>query len=124
MLENAVTRLRPIHETDTDNLLAIATQDKNLQQFSPAPIYTKELLQTYIDKAVDNRPETGATWYGKDFQRTGLNRNCKYLLLQYALDNPNAERVELKTDERNMASRIWRLRRLPFNQPVMSERIF
>ena len=53
----------------------------------------------------DERLEIGATWYGKEFQRTGLNRNCKYLLLEYAFDHLNAERVEFKTDERNTASR-------------------
>ncbi len=53
----------------------------------------------------DDRLEIGATWYGKEFQKTGLNRNCKYLLLQYAFDNLEAERVEFKTDERNAASR-------------------
>jgi N-acetyltransferase len=138
ILENTFALLRPINETDVDNLLAVATKDKDLLQFSPAQVYTKELLKTYINRAVDNRQnksrytfivfdktqnayagstsflnisntddrlEIGATWYGKDFQRTGLNRNCKYLLLQYAFDNLKAERVEFKTDERNLASR-------------------
>lgn len=54
---------------------------------------------------VDSRVEIGSTWIGKDFQRTGLNRNCKYLLLSFAFGELNAERVELKTDERNNASR-------------------
>ena len=53
----------------------------------------------------DSRVEIGATWIGKDFQRTGLNRNCKFLLLSYAFEELGAERVELKTDERNTASR-------------------
>jgi N-acetyltransferase len=53
----------------------------------------------------DNRLEIGATWIGKEFQRTGLNRNCKYLMLDFAFDNLGAERVELKTDERNLTSR-------------------
>lgn len=53
----------------------------------------------------DDRLEIGATWYGKDFQKTGLNRNCKYLMLAYAFDQLDAERVEFKTDERNTASR-------------------
>jgi RimJ/RimL family protein N-acetyltransferase len=137
-LENTRAWLRPINETDLDKLLVVATQDKDLLQFSPAPIYTKELLKNYIDKAVanrrnksrytfivfdkrqnayagstsflnisnaDDRLEIGATWYGKAFQRTGLNRNCKYLLLQFAFDQLGAERVEFKTDERNTASR-------------------
>lgn len=51
------------------------------------------------------RLEIGATWYGKEFQRTGINRNCKFLLLEYAFDILGAERVEFKTDERNLASR-------------------
>jgi len=138
ILENSFALLRPINKTDIDHLLPVATKDKDLLQFSPGQIYTRELLKTYIDKAVegkisenrytfivfdktgkqfagstsflnisnpDDRLEIGATWYGKEFQRTGLNRNCKYLLLQYAFDDLEAERVEFKTDERNLASR-------------------
>ena len=137
-LENNSALLRPITKSDIDNLLPIATEDKDLLQFSPAPIYTPELLETYIAAAIlnranknrytfivfdktknayagstsflnisnaDDRLEIGATWYGKKFQRTGLNRNCKYLLLEYAFDHLDAERVEFKTDERNVASR-------------------
>ena len=55
---------------------------------------------------VDSRIEIGSTWIGKDFQKTGLNRNCKYLLLEFAFDQLNAERVEFKTDERNLPSRM------------------
>lgn len=139
VLENDFALLRPILKTDTDHLLGIATKDKDLLQFSPKPIYTRELLQDYIDKAVanrnnrnrytfvvfdktkdayagsssflnisdpDDRLEIGATWYGTEFQRTGLNRNCKYLMLEYAFDFLGAERVEFKTDERNIASRM------------------
>jgi RimJ/RimL family protein N-acetyltransferase len=138
ILENERALLRPVQEQDVDNLFSIATEDKNLLQYSPAPVSTRPLLQIYIDKAIslradhqrytftvfdkkahvwggstsflnisnaDDRLEIGATWYGKAFQRTGLNRNCKYLLLEYAFEKLNAERVELKTDERNIASR-------------------
>lgn len=138
ILENSFVLLRPINENDIDNLLIVATKDKDLLQFSPTQIYTKELLKMYIDKAVgnrrdknrytfvvfdktnnayagstsflnisnvDDRLEIGATWYGKEFQRTGLNRNCKFLLLEYIFGNLDAERVEFKTDERNLASR-------------------
>jgi hypothetical protein len=28
----------------------------------------------------------GFTCYGKQFRRTGLNKHCKYLLLQFALE--------------------------------------
>ncbi|MCD2425801.1 GNAT family N-acetyltransferase [Niabella pedocola] len=53
----------------------------------------------------DDRLEIGATWIGNRFHGTGLNRQCKYLLLQYAFDVLQAHRVEFKTDERNLRSR-------------------
>lgn len=53
----------------------------------------------------DLRVEIGWTWIGKKFHRTGLNRNCKFLLLQYAFEQLNLERVELKADARNENSR-------------------
>jgi len=53
----------------------------------------------------DQRLEIGATWLGKPFQQTGLNRHNKYLMLQYAFEQLDFERVDFKTDERNTASR-------------------
>ena len=53
----------------------------------------------------DKRAEIGWTWIGKDFQKTGLNRHCKFLLLQYMFDHLEFERVEFRTDERNNTSR-------------------
>ncbi len=53
----------------------------------------------------DSRLEIGATWIAREFHQTGLNRNCKFLLLSYAFDTLGAKRVEFKTDERNLASR-------------------
>ena len=44
------------------------------------------------------------TWYGEEFQRTGLNRNCKQLLLCYAFETLEAERVEFRADLRNKKS--------------------
>jgi len=48
--------------------------------------------------------QLGYTWYGHDFQGTGLNRNCKYLLLQFAFEKLNMERVEFKADNNNARS--------------------
>ncbi|SJZ51837.1 GNAT family N-acetyltransferase [Sediminibacterium ginsengisoli] len=53
----------------------------------------------------DDRLEIGATWLGKEFQGTGMNRQCKYLMLEFAFDQLHANRVEFKTDERNIQSR-------------------
>jgi N-acetyltransferase len=54
---------------------------------------------------VDKRLEIGWTWLAKDYRGTGLNRHCKFLLLQYAFDVLSYERVELKTDVLNLRSR-------------------
>ena len=51
------------------------------------------------------RIEIGWTWIGTNFQRTGLNRANKFLMLQYAFETLGFERVELKTDGRNLQSR-------------------
>ena len=53
----------------------------------------------------DKRLEIGGTWLGKPFQKTGLNRNIKWLMLNYAFEQLQFERVEFKTDERNIQSR-------------------
>jgi len=48
--------------------------------------------------------QLGYTWYGNQFQRTGLNRHCKYLLLQFAFEHMNMQRVEFRADNDNHRS--------------------
>jgi RimJ/RimL family protein N-acetyltransferase len=48
--------------------------------------------------------QLGYTWYGKKFQRTGLNRHCKLLMLSYAFEQWGMERVEFRADFRNNKS--------------------
>ncbi|MBX2828250.1 MAG: GNAT family N-acetyltransferase [Flavobacteriaceae bacterium] len=48
--------------------------------------------------------QLGYTWYGKDFQGTGLNKHCKYLMLQFAFETLDAERVEFRADANNARS--------------------
>ena len=52
----------------------------------------------------DRGLEVGGTWYGLEFQRTGVNTECKYLLLKYAFETLGCIRVQLKTDLRNERS--------------------
>jgi RimJ/RimL family protein N-acetyltransferase len=52
----------------------------------------------------DRGLEIGGTWYGAEFQRTGVNTECKYLLMSYAFEKLDAIRVQLKTDLRNERS--------------------
>ncbi len=51
-----------------------------------------------------NRLEIGFTWYGKRFQGTGLNKNCKYLLLEFAFDKLQAIRVGFGANNKNERS--------------------
>ena len=48
--------------------------------------------------------QLGYTWYGKRFQGTGLNKHCKYLLLEFAFEQLNMERVEFRADNQNLRS--------------------
>lgn len=48
--------------------------------------------------------QLGFTWYGKQFQGTGLNKHCKYLILDFAFDNLQMERVEFRADNNNEKS--------------------
>lgn len=48
--------------------------------------------------------QLGYTWYGKAFQGTGLNKNAKFLLLQFAFETIGVERVEFRADHNNKRS--------------------
>ena len=48
--------------------------------------------------------QLGYTWYGKAFQGSGLNKHCKYLLLEFAFEELNLERVEFRADALNARS--------------------
>lgn len=57
-----------------------------------------------IDRA-NRRVEIGWTWLGREFQRTGINTEVKYLMLRHAFEVMQCLRVELKTDALNLQSR-------------------
>jgi RimJ/RimL family protein N-acetyltransferase len=49
--------------------------------------------------------EVGYTWLAHSVQRTGLNTEQKWVMLNFAFESWKVHRVSLKTDERNMRSR-------------------
>ncbi|QQN85409.1 GNAT family N-acetyltransferase [Bacillus toyonensis] len=50
----------------------------------------------------DNKTvELGQTWYHPNVHRTSINTECKYMLLQYAFEELQMLRVQIKTDLRN-----------------------
>lgn len=48
--------------------------------------------------------EIGWTWYGKEFQGTGLNKACKHLLLSFGFENIGFRRIQFSADQENIRS--------------------
>ncbi|MGN6641056.1 MAG: GNAT family N-acetyltransferase [Mucilaginibacter sp.] len=48
--------------------------------------------------------QLGYTWYGEKFRGTGLNKHCKFLLLQFAFEELDMYRVEFRADAQNEKS--------------------
>lgn len=62
-------------------------------------------MTRYMDIQPWNRAlEIGGTWYGVRYQHTGVNTECKFLLLRYAFEVLDCLRVQIKTDLRNERS--------------------
>lgn len=57
-----------------------------------------------------HRVEIGWTWVAREWQRTAVNTEAKYLLLKHAFETLGCIRVELKTDSLNERSRAAILR--------------
>ena len=61
----------------------------------------------YLDIQPEHRAlEIGGTWYECAYQRTGVNTECKYLLLEHAFEKLGYQRVQFKTDLRNEKSQV------------------
>ncbi len=60
--------------------------------------------------APNHRVEIGWTWIDRQWQRTPVNTEAKFLMLQYAFEVWQCIRVELKTDVLNTRSRAAILR--------------
>ncbi|MES2240157.1 MAG: GNAT family protein [Bacteroidota bacterium] len=50
------------------------------------------------------RLDIGYTWYGKKFQGTGINKSCKYLLLELAFDELQFIRIGFGANSKNERS--------------------
>lgn len=93
-----------------EKYIAFALQKRKEEDSYPFMVFDK-LTQEYAgstrfyDYNLNHKTvQLGYTWYGKKFQRTGLNKNCKYLLLSYAFDVLDVERVEFRADAKNQRS--------------------
>ncbi|WP_235298060.1 GNAT family N-acetyltransferase [Portibacter marinus] len=88
-----------------------ALRDRWKSERYPFVIYDKQ-SQRYVGSTSfgnispsNKRIEIGWTWLDPEVQGTGINQACKKLLLDYAFDELECERVEFKTDALNAQSR-------------------
>ncbi len=76
----------------------------------PFIIYDKQLgryagsTRFYDISPANGYLQLGYTWYGSEFCGTGLNTNCKLLLLDHAFQVLKAERVEFRAHNGNARS--------------------
>lgn len=91
----------------------IASAIKGREEGSVIPFVVEDLIAARVIGSTrfwkidpNNRKlEIGHTWYSQSFQRTHVNTEAKYLLLQYAFEKLNYVRVQFTTDEINEKSR-------------------
>lgn len=97
-------------EENLKTYLAFAFDEKEQERSYPFLVIDKTsgkvagTTRFYDYQKGHNTVQLGYTWYGREFQQTGLNRNCKYLLLNYAFHTLKLDRVEFRADNNNLRS--------------------
>lgn len=90
---------------------ATALEGQKTGTRQPYAIYAKD-AKAYVGSTsfgcistVNQRIEIGWTWLDPAHQGTGINTHCKLLLLTHAFEELGMQRVEFRTDTRNLQSR-------------------
>lgn len=92
------------------NYIAVATDARSAGKEYPFIVYDKKKsayagsTRFYDIQLFHKTLQLGFTWYGKEFQGTGLNKHCKFLLLEFAFEKMKMERVEFRADNDNKRS--------------------
>ena len=92
------------------NYLQIALENRDKQTEYAFAVFDKKLEQyagstRFYGIQLQNRTlQLGYTWYGQKFHGTGLNKHCKYLLLEFAFEKMDMARVEFRADNTNLHS--------------------
>ena len=88
---------------------ALSQKEKGIEfPFTVIDVNTNTIIgctRFYNMQPENRRLEIGYTWYAKSHQRTGVNSNCKLLLLQYAFEELDCIAVQLITNWFNIKSR-------------------
>ena len=99
-----------IGEEALRNYIAVASEARFAGKEYPFIVYDKEKsayagsTRFYDIQLFHKTLQLGFTWYGSAFQGTGLNKHCKFLLLEFAFEQMNLERVEFRADNNNKRS--------------------
>ena len=97
-------------EAGLNNYIKIALEGRGALKEYPFIVYDKQKAAyagstRFYDIQLNQKTlQLGYTWYGSAFQGTGLNKHCKYLLLDFAFDKMQMERVEFRADNNNKRS--------------------
>ncbi|MBT2677928.1 GNAT family N-acetyltransferase [Bacillus sp. ISL-35] len=87
---------------------AMREKDKGIQiPFTVVEKKTEKIIGSsrYLDISKVNKSlEIGWTWYNPNYWRTRVNTETKFLMLQYAFENLDVNRVQFCTDSRNVRS--------------------
>ena len=100
-----------VNAADLKNYISTALEERLTKASYPFLIYDKQMncvagSTRFGSISIPNkRVEIGWTWIHPKHHGTGLNKACKYLLLQFAFEVLKVNRVELKTDVLNQQSR-------------------
>ncbi len=97
-------------EENLKSYVKLALESRSAETGYPFIVYDKTQnkyagsTRFYDYQKTHNTTQLGYTWYGQEFQRTGLNRNCKFLLLEWAFESLELDRVEFRADFMNKRS--------------------
>ena len=97
-------------EENLKNYIQIALKGREEEKEYPFIVYDKRKsayagsTRFYDIQLSQKTMQLGYTWYGAEFHGTGLNKHCKYLLLEFAFDELDMERVEFRADINNERS--------------------
>ncbi len=98
------------NETDFRRYFNQALEERKQGVSYPFAIYDKQAghyagCTRYGNISFPNkRVEIGWTWYKPSLQRTGINKACKSLLLNFGFEQLELNRIELKTSLLNLKS--------------------
>lgn len=93
-----------------ENYIQMAVADREANKSYPFVVIDKRTnVVCGSTRFYDYQPphetiQLGYTWYGKEYHGTGVNKNCKLLLLEQAFEQWNLQRVEFRADSQNKRS--------------------